>query len=143
MSMRFLSLTSTIISRITFGKDYISIEFTSVDFCWLLHEAVALLASLFFGDHTPLLGSMIDHSIGFPTRIQRLIKELDSFYEIIIKEHLVRDQGDSKDQDIINILLQKREDNKSSPLDINTNHIKAVIMEHVLAKYFHLQSISR
>ncbi|OWM80903.1 hypothetical protein CDL15_Pgr006934 [Punica granatum] len=39
LSKSFLSLTSTIISRIAFRKDYTSRKFTNADFYWLLHEA--------------------------------------------------------------------------------------------------------
>lgn len=135
LSIRFLSPTSTTISRIAFGKDYTSREFTDVDFYWLLHEALKLLASLSFRDHFPLVGALIDRitglPTGLPTRIQRVFEELDSFYEIIIKEHLIPDRDDSNEQDIVDLLLQLREDKESSSLDITTDCIKAVIMVHI------------
>ncbi|XP_031377040.1 cytochrome P450 71A9-like isoform X2 [Punica granatum] len=128
LSKSFLSLTSTIISRIAFRKDYTSRKFTNADFYWLLHEALALLASLSFEDYFPVVGGMIDHFTGLPSRIQRVFGELDSFYETIIKEHLTRDRAGSEEQDIIDFLLQLRQDNKSSSLDITTDRIKAIIM---------------
>ncbi|PKI45689.1 hypothetical protein CRG98_034005 [Punica granatum] len=86
------------------------------------------ISSLSFEDYFPVVGGMIDHFTGLPSRIQRVFEELDSFYETIIKEHLTRDRAGSEEQDIIDFLLQLRQDNKSSSLDITTDRIKAIIM---------------
>ncbi|KAK7349668.1 hypothetical protein VNO77_07221 [Canavalia gladiata] len=102
LSKLLMSLLSTIICRIAFGKRY--------------------------EDE----GSWIDKLRGLHARLERNFKELDDFYQRVIEEHKDPNRQHTEEQDIIDVLLQlKNEDSLS--INLTYDHIKAVIMNMLIA----------
>uniref|UniRef100_A0A2N9EJ94 Cytochrome P450 n=1 Tax=Fagus sylvatica TaxID=28930 RepID=A0A2N9EJ94_FAGSY len=83
------------------------------------------LASFSFRDYFPSLG-WLDVLTGVTSRLKRTFKEIDAFFELVIKEHknkmLTTDGGHSNQKNFLGILLKLQED---SMLDFDLNHVTA------------------
>uniref|UniRef100_A0A803LKA5 Cytochrome P450 n=1 Tax=Chenopodium quinoa TaxID=63459 RepID=A0A803LKA5_CHEQI len=128
-----MSLSSSIICKIGFGKGYKaddekSNEFSTSRFQGLLHDTQAILTAFFFSDYLPYMG-WIDKINGALSKLERVFRQLDEFYEEIISTHLdSHKEKPEQQQDIIDVLLQLREENKV-PFDLTLDHIKGVLMK--------------
>uniref|UniRef100_A0A5B7BRJ2 Cytochrome P450 71A1-like n=1 Tax=Davidia involucrata TaxID=16924 RepID=A0A5B7BRJ2_DAVIN len=131
LSEVLLSLTSAIICRIAFGKRYDDESCERSKFHALLNEAQTVLGSFFVSDHFPFL-SWIDKLSGQSNRLEKVFKELDLFYQEIIDEHLNKKSAKSRQEDIIDVLLQLQKD-KSFTIELTSDHIKAVLMNIFIA----------
>lgn len=132
MSEIILTLSSSIISRVAFGKRYGEEWFGRDKFDRFFTETEAMFACFFVSDYFPLLG-WIDKITGLGGRLDKDFKDLDVFYQQLIDEHLNPDLRSSskfaREEDIIDILLRlKNDQNLSSSFDLTSDHIKGVLM---------------
>ncbi|KAL0456879.1 UNVERIFIED_CONTAM: cytochrome [Sesamum latifolium] len=126
------SLSRRMISRFALGKRYDEEngpEERRFDRVLRLLEKLSL--EIFFGDYSPWLG-WIDRLRGKVSQLEKGFKDLDSFHEELIAEHLNPNRPDSMNGDILDMLIQLRED-RSSPVQIDWNHIKGVLMNILIA----------
>jgi len=127
LSELLISLSSTIICRIAFGKSYEDDEIEKSRFHGLLHEFQALLTASFFSDYIPFMG-WLDKLRGLHGCVDRNFKEFDQFYQEIIDEHLdPYRQQITDEEDIIDVLLELKK-KRSFSFDINFDHIKGILM---------------
>ncbi|KAL0414118.1 UNVERIFIED_CONTAM: cytochrome [Sesamum radiatum] len=127
-----LSLSSSMISRFALGKRYDEEEGSEKRrFDRLLEQLQELTLQIFIGDYFPWLG-WIDELCGRVSRLEKGFKDLDSFYEELIEEHLSPSRPESMNGDILDLLIQLRED-RSSPVQIGWDHIKGVLMNVFVA----------
>ncbi|KAK1555343.1 hypothetical protein Q3G72_025142 [Acer saccharum] len=87
LSELVMSLTSTIICRVAFGKRYEDEGVERSRFQALLNETQAMFASFFFSDHFPFMG-WIDRFTGLISCLEKNFKNFDTFYQELIDEHL-------------------------------------------------------
>ncbi|KAL0287230.1 UNVERIFIED_CONTAM: cytochrome [Sesamum angustifolium] len=127
-----LSLSSSMISRFALGKRYDEEGGSEKRrFDRLLKQLQELMLQIFIGDYFPWLG-WIDNLCGRVARLEKGFKDLDSFYEELIEEHLSPNRPDSMNGDILDLLIQLRED-RSSPVQIDWGHVKGVLMDIFVA----------
>ncbi|KAK4343464.1 hypothetical protein RND71_036558 [Anisodus tanguticus] len=126
LSSIVISLTTTIIFRIAFGIRYDEETFERRKFDELLKVTEEMLAGFFVSDYFPLLG-WIDQLSGKINRLEKNFKDLDEFYEGLIEQHLNPNRPNFMDGDIVDLLLQLRKE-KSTPIDLTLDNIKAIIM---------------
>ena len=120
-----MSLTSTIICSIALGRRYEDgVERSR--FHELFNECQAVVGSFFVTDYIPFLG-WIDRLRGLHARLQRNFKELDKFYHEVINEHMDSNRKNSKEEDILDVLLQLKQQHSFS-IDLTYDHIKAVLL---------------
>ncbi|KAI8014924.1 Cytochrome P450 71A9 [Camellia lanceoleosa] len=131
LSDTVMSLTSTIICRVAFGKRYEDEDHERSRFHSLLNEAQALMAIFFVSDYFPLMG-WIDKLSGLYGRLEKNFKELDMFYQEIINDHLDPKRQTSEQEDITDVLLKLQNDH-SFTIDLTLDHIKAVLMNIFIA----------
>ncbi|KAM7518187.1 hypothetical protein LguiB_017149 [Lonicera macranthoides] len=124
-----VSLTSTIICRVAFSKRFDEGHEES-RFHGLLTECQAVLASFYISDHFPMMG-WLDRVSGLLARQDKNFKEMDSFYQELIDEHLDPERRSSTQEDIIDIFLQLKED-QSSSFNLTFSHIKALLTNILL-----------
>ncbi|KAF2324667.1 hypothetical protein GH714_016134 [Hevea brasiliensis] len=91
-----------------------------------MKETQALFASFFVSDYFSFLG-FIDKFTGLAHRLEKNFKEFDIFYEQIIQEHLDPSRSKTREEDILDILLQLWK-NRSCKVELTIDHIKAVLM---------------
>ncbi|KAJ4702080.1 putative Cytochrome P450 [Melia azedarach] len=126
LSEMMLTLTSTIICRLAFGKSYDDEGSERSRFHALLNETQAMLGSFFFSDYFPSL-SWIDNLTGMKRRLEENFKECDQFYQELIDEHLHPNRPKTEQEDIIDVLLHIRKD-REVKADVTMDNIKAVLM---------------
>lgn len=120
-----MSLTSTVICRIGFGKRYEG-GVERRKFHALLNEAQALFVSFFFRDYFPFMG-WADKFTGNMRRLERNFKGLDAFYQELIDDHLHPKRAKTEQEDIVDVLLQIQKA-RGFKVDLTWDHIKAVLM---------------
>jgi hypothetical protein len=83
-----------------------------------------------FRDYFPFLG-WLDALTGVTLRLKRTYKEIDAFFELVIKEHknkmLTTLGGQSNQENFVEILLQLQEDGMLD-FDLNQDSIKAILL---------------
>ena len=126
LSKTLLSLTSTLICRIAFGKRYDEEDQQRRRFHDLLQEMQAAFVGFFFSDYIPSIG-WLDSLNGMRSRLERTCSKLDSFLQELIDEHLNPNRPESMNGDIIDIMLQLRQE-QSTSFDLTQDHIKAMLM---------------
>ncbi|CAK9178442.1 unnamed protein product, partial [Ilex paraguariensis] len=126
LSETLMSLTNAIICRVAFGKRYDDNRYERSRFHGLFYEIQEIMGSFYVSDYFPLFG-WVDKLTGLRSRLEKCFKRMDTFYQELIDEHLSSHKENSKQEDIIDILLQLKEDQLSS-IDLTFDHIKAVLM---------------
>ncbi|MBA0775177.1 hypothetical protein Gotri_010337 [Gossypium trilobum] len=122
---------NTIICRVGFGKRYDKGGIERSRYLGLLKESRAMLSSFSFSDYFPF-ASWVDRFTGLLNRLEKTFKELDSFYQELIDEHLDPNRLKPEEEDIIDVLLQLLED-CDFPFNLNIDHIKAILMNVFVA----------
>nr|XP_027121683.1 cytochrome P450 71A1-like [Coffea arabica] len=123
LSKTLLSLSSTLICRIAFGKKYDEEDQQRRRFHDLLQEMQAAFVGFFFSDYIPSIG-WLDSLNGMRPRLERTCRKLDSFLQELIDEHLNPNRPESMNGDIIDIMLQLLQE-QSTSFDLTQDHIKS------------------
>ncbi|KAL8482690.1 hypothetical protein ACS0TY_025648 [Phlomoides rotata] len=128
-----MALASTLMCRTAFGKRYDERGSEIRRFDELLHDAQAILAASLLSDHIPIF-SWNDKVTGLINRVERTCRNLDSFYQEIIDEHLgaKREKDFGEEDDILDVLIKLKEDESSSVV-FTWDHIKALLMDIFIA----------
>ncbi|MFQ6647017.1 hypothetical protein Gotur_019680 [Gossypium turneri] len=131
LSEAIMCLSSTIICRIAFGKRYDEEGAERSRFHELLDESQAILSSFSFSDFFPYMG-WLDRLTGLHSRLEKTFKELDTFYQQLIDEHLDPNRLKQQQEDIVDVLLQTWKDHDFS-FDLTIDQIKAILMNLFIA----------
>ncbi|KAL7092451.1 hypothetical protein ACP275_12G165400 [Erythranthe tilingii] len=136
LSVTVLSLISTMICRMAFGKmsDDVGEESRKRRFDELMIESQAMLGGFFFSDYMPLFG-WVDKLSGMIDRLDKVCKDLDEFFEALIDENLVRTRVKSVtnyNPNILDLLIQLKED-ESCSIDLTWDNVKATLMDIFVA----------
>ncbi|KAB2010264.1 hypothetical protein ES319_D10G226400v1 [Gossypium barbadense] len=130
LSEAMMCLSRSIICRIGFGKRYDDgAERSRVN--EVHKESEAMLSSFSFSDYFPFMG-WVDRFTGFLTRLEKAFKELDTFYQQLIDEHLDPNRLIPQEEDLLDVLLRIRMD-RDFPFDLTIDHIKAILMNVFIA----------
>ncbi|XP_049370052.1 6,7,8-trihydroxycoumarin synthase-like [Solanum verrucosum] len=131
LSNLMILLSSRIIFRVAFGIRYDEESHESRRFYFLVEESAAMMTSFFVSDFFPSL-NWIDKLTGLTNRLDKSFKELDEIYEELIEQHLNPNRPKSMEGDILDVLLQLKKE-KSTPIDLTLEDIKAIVMNVLLA----------
>ena len=122
-----MSLTSTIICRIAFGRSYEDEGIAErTRFLGLLNESQALLGAFFVSDYVPFMW-WIDKLRGLHARLERNSKELDAFLQEVVNQHIDPNRPKSDKDDVIDVLLKLKKQQPFS-FDLTYDQIKAVLL---------------
>ncbi|KAG4212317.1 hypothetical protein ERO13_A02G157500v2 [Gossypium hirsutum] len=131
LSEAIMCLSSTIICRIAFGKRYDEEGAERSRFHELLNESQAIVSSFSFSDYFPYMG-WLDRFTGLLSRLEKTFRELDTFYQQLIDEHLDPNRPKPQQEDILDVLLQTWKDHDFS-FDLTIDQIKAILMNVFIA----------
>nr|AJD25155.1 cytochrome P450 CYP71AT91 [Salvia miltiorrhiza] len=128
-----LDLTSTLICRVAFGKERDEGESRMRSrFDELMIESQAVQAGFaFVSDYLPWFG-WVDRLNGMIAKLDRVFKDLDDFLEELIQQHLDPNRPKSKNPNILELLIQLKNENSSS-LALTWDHVKAILMDIFVA----------
>ncbi|KAG6419663.1 hypothetical protein SASPL_116172 [Salvia splendens] len=122
-----MSLASNIICGVAFGKTYDDHEYEKKKLDKLVLEAQALMVSFYFSDQLKVF-SWLDKLSGLLNRVDNNFKELDSFYQNLIDDHLTRNNNSNKD--IIDLMIELK---REKPDEITWEHVKGLLMNLFVA----------
>lgn len=126
LSELLISMTSSVICRLAFGKRYEDDESEGSRFYAVLHETEVMLGSFFVSDYFPFMG-WVDKLRGMIQRLENNFKELDVFFNEIFQEHSDSQMPRNAQEDIIDVLLRIQKVG-GLKVDITSDHIKAILM---------------
>lgn len=120
-----MSLTCNLLCRVAFGK-----KFDQGTSSWRLFERILKqflpsVTETFVIDN--LLYGWINRICGGGRRVEKVFEEMDKFYEQIIEEHRSRRKVDSEEKNILDLLIEFKED-ESARVKIDWKHIKAILV---------------
>ncbi|XP_042030693.1 cytochrome P450 83B1-like [Salvia splendens] len=125
-----LSAGIHILSRITFGKRYEEGGSGAKVFHHILHGFDALATAFFVSDYFPAFG-LVDKMSGRVKRADVVCKEMDSFYQELIDEHLESKKMEEEEDMLAELMKLKNDDESSSGL--TWDNIKALLMNMIVA----------
>ncbi|GLT97605.1 hypothetical protein SLE2022_151610 [Rubroshorea leprosula] len=131
LSKVMMCLASSIICRVGFGKRYEDEGSEISRFYGLLGETQAMFTTFFFSDYFPLM-RWVDRLTGGLSRLEKVFKELDAFYQQLIDDHLDPKRQKPEQEDIIDVFLKIMKDPKST-FHLSFDHIKAILMNVFVA----------
>ncbi|KAG8373945.1 hypothetical protein BUALT_Bualt11G0077900 [Buddleja alternifolia] len=126
LSVTMLSLTSTLICRVAFGKIYDEGGQEKRRFDQLMIESQAMQGGFFVSDYLPSFG-WVDKLSGMIDRLDKTFKDLDEFYQEIIDEQMDPVRPKSVNPNIVDLLIQLKEE-QSCSIDLTWDHVKAIVM---------------
>ncbi|KAE9610772.1 putative cytochrome P450 [Lupinus albus] len=92
-----------------------------------------MMTVFFVSDYIPFMG-WIDKLSGLHTRLDRIFKEMDKFYQEVIDEHVDKNKQyrEEDEEVIVDVLLHLKKERLFS-VDLTYDHIKAVLMDIIVA----------
>ncbi|KAE8771515.1 4-hydroxyphenylacetaldehyde oxime monooxygenase [Hordeum vulgare] len=122
------SLADGTIGMLGFGDMYNSDKFPHhKNLEHVLEEATHAQASFSAEDYFPnIVGRLVDRITGLAARRERIFKQLDTFFEIIIEQHLDPQRVKPHNGDLVDRLIGLWKDN-SGTLSITRDHVKGII----------------
>jgi len=122
-----MSLTSTVICRILFGRSYEDDAAEGSRFYSLLKGCQEMMVAFFFSDFIPSLG-WIDTVTGKKARLRTIFKEVDEFFQDAIDEHSdPKRKVNPENQDVTDIILKLQKQGSSS-IEMTDDVVKAILM---------------
>ncbi|KAL5544044.1 hypothetical protein UlMin_007828 [Ulmus minor] len=133
-----LSLSNSVICRVAFGKKYDEdgdeedVNGRKSRFQEILQETQELLGGFCLSDFFPSL-SWINKFNGLEARLDKCFRELDSFYDKVIEEHLdLKRVKDDEEEDFVDVLLRVQKD-PNKTISLTNDQIKGVITDIFIA----------
>lgn len=132
LSKLFLVFVNNIVSRVTFGKKYKSLEEGDEEsngkFDEVMHETQALLGEFVISDYCPWL-KFLNKLNGFEAKVENNFKELDKLYDEVIADHLDRKRPESEQEDFVDVLLRIQKERTNNGVGLNNQHMKGVLSD--------------
>ncbi|MED6112298.1 hypothetical protein PIB30_060406 [Stylosanthes scabra] len=126
-----MTLSSTLICRIAFGRRYDDDGVERSKFHSLFNELQDMVVTFFVSDYIPFMG-WIDRLKGLRARLDRTFMEFDEFFQEVIDEHMDPNRDTSQGEDIVDVLLQLKKQ-RSFSFDLTYHHIKALLLDILVA----------
>ncbi|KAH6816157.1 hypothetical protein C2S51_020977 [Perilla frutescens var. frutescens] len=124
------SFNCDVLCRVAFGKILDQNSTSSRRFHKITTQFAACIVETFFADS--VVFGWINKLSGASRRVENIFEDLDSFYQQLIDEHLDPNRPESMNNDILDLLIQLREDH-SAAVKIDWKHIKAILMNVFIA----------
>lgn len=123
-----LLLTNNVVCRVALGKR----DRGTNKVYKTLKETQQMLGGFFVDDFFPRLG-WLNKFTGFQSRLEKNFRDMDSFYDQVIKEHIDEssDRARADHEDVVDVLLQLQKDS-SQPIAITDRQIKGVLVVRFL-----------
>ncbi|GLU04548.1 hypothetical protein SLE2022_216870 [Rubroshorea leprosula] len=131
LTREIMCFTNAVICRVAFGRRYEDEGPEMNKFQEICNGTQAMLAGFFVSDYFPLM-RWVDRLIGMLSRLEKVYREADGFYQQIIDDHLNPKQQKPEQENIIDVLLKIMK-NPESSLNLSFDHIKAVLMNVFVA----------
>ncbi|PON72339.1 Cytochrome P450, E-class, group I [Parasponia andersonii] len=129
-----LSLANNVLCRVAFRKKfngYDDHENGKSRLREMLHETQDLLGGFCMADYFPWM-TWLNKFNGLEVRLDKCFRELDSFYDEVIEEHLDPERPPTEHEDVVDLLLRVQND-PNQAMKINNDQIKGVLTDIFIA----------
>ncbi|KAJ1292711.1 hypothetical protein BS78_01G011000 [Paspalum vaginatum] len=127
------ALVDGIIGTVAFGSIYGTERFAHRErFLHVLDEAMDMMASFSAEDFFPnAAGRLVDRLTGLVARRERVFRDLDAFFEMVIEQHMdpARDSGGGGD--LVDVLISLWKEQRGT-LSLTREHVKGMIFDTFL-----------
>ncbi|KAG6395450.1 hypothetical protein SASPL_146095 [Salvia splendens] len=123
LSETLVSFGCNLICRVAFGKE------CSGRFYELLEDVQAVAAAFYVSDYFPAFG-WVDRLTGMLTKLEVTCRDMDTFYQELIDEHLGRRREETAAEggDILDLLIDLKLEQKINSVDFGWDHVKAMLL---------------
>uniref|UniRef100_A0A0E0MMX4 Cytochrome P450 n=1 Tax=Oryza punctata TaxID=4537 RepID=A0A0E0MMX4_ORYPU len=134
-----LSLSDGIIGTVAFGSIYGSDKFSqNKNFQHALDDVMEMLSGSGSSAEDLLptaIGRLVDHLTGFAARRERIFRQLDSFFEMVIEQHLDPNRAPPENGgDLVDVLIGYwKKDKSHGTFSFTKDHVKAIIFSTFVA----------
>ncbi|XP_042027421.1 cytochrome P450 71A1-like [Salvia splendens] len=128
LSETLVSFGCNLICRVAFGKE------CSGRFYELLEDVQAVAAAFYVSDYFPAFG-WVDRLTGMLTKLEVTCRDMDTFYQELIDEHLGRRREETAAEggDILDLLIDLKLEQKINSVDFGWDHVKAMLLDIFVA----------
>uniref|UniRef100_A0A0D3DB02 Cytochrome P450 n=1 Tax=Brassica oleracea var. oleracea TaxID=109376 RepID=A0A0D3DB02_BRAOL len=124
---KLLALTVSVVCRASFGVVFQETVLNNGSFDKLIREAFEILGSFSASNFSPYVGWFYDWLTGLQGRREKVVRDLDAFYEEMIGTH--RQEKKEGSEDFVDMLLRLTKEEAVLGNDkLTRNHIKAILM---------------
>ncbi|CAL5366204.1 unnamed protein product [Camellia sinensis] len=127
LSDMIFSVTNNVIGKIAFGTSHRGNQFEYGKLKDIIDDAMTLLSGFSPSDFFPGVGSVLDLATGLQWKLERCFKNLDTFFQKVLEEHLDPTRPKPKHEDIIDVMLGLSKD-RTTVLHLAKDHMKAVLL---------------
>ncbi|XP_031110706.1 cytochrome P450 71A9-like [Ipomoea triloba] len=136
LSSLALSLSNNVVRCVAFGNKGDGDDDETMKFNEILHQAQHLMGEPNLADVFPRL-AWINKVNGLDARLEKTFKDIDSFFNKVMEEHLAehsRHEHDEEDEeDIVHTLLRIQKDPNQTSMPLTNQHIKGVLVDVFIA----------
>ncbi|XP_030449482.1 cytochrome P450 71B36-like [Syzygium oleosum] len=134
MREKFMALTVSITCRVAFGKAFQGTEFDDGRLEDVIRETLVMLGSFSASDFFPRFGWIVDKFTGLHSKLEKSFRNLEVFYQKVIKEHRNVNKSNKEEEDIVDLLLKmERDQTELAAVRLNEDNIKAILMDILIA----------
>lgn len=136
---KIFSLMDGILNMFAFGKNYGGKQFKNEKFQDVLVEAMKMLDSFSAEDFFPSVGWIIDALTGLRARHNKCFRNLDSYFQMVLADHLDPNRPKPEHEDLVDALLALSKD-ENFVFHLTHDNIKAILLvnySHLLLNFHH------
>lgn len=126
LSSLVFSLSNNVVCRVAFGASGVDGGRKRSEFQGILHELQGLAGEVNLADYFPGI-DWINRLNGVDRKLDKVFRDLDSFFDKIIEEHLDPMRPESDVEDLIDVLIRIQND-PCQTITLTNKHIKAVLI---------------
>lgn len=137
VTQQVFHLVDGILCAFAFGKNYGGKQFHNQKLHNVLSEAMQVLEAFSAEDFFPLVGWTIDAMSGLVAKSKSCFRNLDTYFQMVIDDHLDPTRPKPEREDLVDILIGFLEHGKG-PFQFTYDHIKAMLMviDYIYILYF-------
>ncbi|XP_057514123.1 cytochrome P450 71B10-like [Actinidia eriantha] len=128
LSDLMFSLSNNVIGKIAFGTSHRGNQFEYGKLKDIIDDAMTLLSGFSASDFFPSIGGLLDVVTGLQWKLERCFKNLDTFFEKVLEEHLDPARPKPQDEDITDVMLGLAKD-RTTVIRLEKEHMKAVLLD--------------
>ncbi|GFZ01744.1 cytochrome P450, family 71, subfamily B, polypeptide 20 [Actinidia rufa] len=122
------SLSNNVIGKIAFGTSHRGNQFEYGKLKDIIDDAMTLLSGFSASDFFPSIGGLLDVVTGLQWKLGRCFKNLDTFFEKVLEEHLDPARPKPQHEDITDVMLGLAKD-RTTVIRLEKEHMKAVLLD--------------
>lgn len=136
LSQKIYALIGSIVLRIAFGRRFKGSVFDKERFSELVKELMTFAGGFSSQDMFPYVGWVLDKVNGYHVKLEKVCREMDSFFEEVIDDHVRKPEERIEEQeDIIDVMLRIERDQRQNDEQawFSRVNIKAIL---VVSQYY-------